>query len=288
MRELLRVGTLVAPKTFPYIECKSTFCEGLPRLLGRAEANAVIARREPDGSTTEVTLRLLLDGYTAPLSAGNFVDLAKRGYFNGLPLSLESDRLPPSLVASKSVLSSGQPALLEGSSSNITGFVDPRTGSYRKIPLELFPEGYTEAVYPEKVGEPLPPPRADDPTDDKQPTDKEPGIRPPRRVPMRMPFCAAGSLGMVHSKNDARDASSEFFMLTRDVSPLSNESELLDGIYTLFGFVIEGVELLPTLKTSDTVVSVNGAPALLFRRDLHESHGTRWPDEQAAGKRGAL
>ena len=82
---------------------------------------------------------------------------------------------------------------------------------------------------------------------------------------MRMPFCAAGSLGMVHSKNDARDASSEFFMLTRDVSPLSNESELLDGIYTLFGFVIEGVELLPTLKTSDTVVSVNGAPAL-FRR----------------------
>jgi hypothetical protein len=57
----------------------------------------------------------------------------QRGFYNGLPLTIAVDQLPRSLVQSGGVVASGQPSMLGG---DITGFVDPRTGDYREIPLE--------------------------------------------------------------------------------------------------------------------------------------------------------
>lgn len=57
----------------------------------------------------------------------------QRGFYNGLPINIAVDQLPWSLVESGGVVASGQPSMLGG---DITGFVDPRTGEYRELPLE--------------------------------------------------------------------------------------------------------------------------------------------------------
>lgn len=57
----------------------------------------------------------------------------QRGFYNGLPINIAVDQLPRSLVESGGVVASGQPSMLGG---DITGFVDPRTGEYRELPLE--------------------------------------------------------------------------------------------------------------------------------------------------------
>mgnify|MGYP003684287243 CR=1 FL=1 len=61
----------------------------------------------------------------------------QRGFYNGLPVTIAVDEMPKSLVDSGGVVASGQPSMLGG---DITGFVDPRTGDYRQVPLERWLE----------------------------------------------------------------------------------------------------------------------------------------------------
>ena len=49
--------------------------DALPRLLGRAQVRL---------HTTAGDLLTVVDGYNAPLTAGAFVDLVQRGFYNGL------------------------------------------------------------------------------------------------------------------------------------------------------------------------------------------------------------
>ncbi|KAK9818070.1 hypothetical protein WJX72_006649 [[Myrmecia] bisecta] len=69
----------------------------LPRLTGRAVAEVVIER--PDGSLSfvdnaggglqaQAKLELVLDGYSAPISAGNFVVNLMQGMYDGRPLNV--------------------------------------------------------------------------------------------------------------------------------------------------------------------------------------------------------
>ena len=66
----------------------------LPRLNGRAEVEMVIASSDKRGYRLEdgvtlvpkITLRMVVDGYHAPLTAGNFVDLVNKGFYNGMTL----------------------------------------------------------------------------------------------------------------------------------------------------------------------------------------------------------
>ena len=63
-----------------------------PRLVGRAVAELTLERRDgqsfeamDDGRGRQSTgkLRIVLDGYNAPLTAGNWAALVKRGFYNG-------------------------------------------------------------------------------------------------------------------------------------------------------------------------------------------------------------
>ena len=53
-----------------------SFQPGLPRLLGRAEVELLVAKRD---SLLPARLTLVLDGYSSPFTAGNFLDLVQRG-----------------------------------------------------------------------------------------------------------------------------------------------------------------------------------------------------------------
>ena len=183
MRALVYLGNELAGD-FPYTVSKAVYNEGLPRLLGRATAELTVTSRKYG----DVVLTAMLDGYSAPITAGNFADLAQRKFYDGLPLG-EGRRMPLTADANRTFLSSGQPTLL--GNTNVSGFIDPRTGRYRTLPVEILPDGASEPLYrPENMG----------------------------GVPA-LPFRAKGSIGMVHSLGNPDDGSSEFFILLNDVQP---------------------------------------------------------------------
>jgi peptidyl-prolyl cis-trans isomerase B (cyclophilin B) len=88
------------------------------------------------------TIKIELDGNSAPLTAGNFADLVKRGVYNGLNFHRVVNEPTPFVAQGGDPLGNG------------TGnFVDPATSQPRYIPLEILPDGAKQPVY----GEILPP-----------------------------------------------------------------------------------------------------------------------------------
>jgi cyclophilin family peptidyl-prolyl cis-trans isomerase len=100
LRALAEVGELLVD-SFPYdvpVEGKFSF---LPRLLGRAKITFLITRpphgngnRNPSGKDKILgNVTILADGFAAPITAGNFVDLSSRGFYTGLPVKTMKKRL---------------------------------------------------------------------------------------------------------------------------------------------------------------------------------------------------
>ena len=80
------------PKSLPYTVPEEY--AGLPRLKGRAEVKVTVATSRPrgfrleDGQTGPKSAELILvvDGFHAPLTAGNFVDLVNLKWYDGMPI----------------------------------------------------------------------------------------------------------------------------------------------------------------------------------------------------------
>lgn len=87
---------------------------GLPKLQGKALVQI---------DTTKGPIVVELDGDNAPISSGNFVDLVKRGFYNGLTFH----RVEPGFV-----IQGGDPL-----GNGTGGFIDPATRQERNIPLEI-------------------------------------------------------------------------------------------------------------------------------------------------------
>ena len=75
------VGELLV-KEFPYKVPRNGKFAFLPRLLGRAKVTFRFKR----GNAILGNVTIMADGYTAPITAGNFVDLSIRGFYTGLPI----------------------------------------------------------------------------------------------------------------------------------------------------------------------------------------------------------
>jgi peptidylprolyl isomerase len=135
-REVLRdVGRLEEKMVsgFPY-EVPAEYAS-LPQLLGRATVEVVVRKdgNEPfdiDGTIYDHgEMTLVLDGYSAPLSAGAFVDLAAKGFYDNLPV-IRSDGF---------IIQSGKP-------DKGDGYVNS-DGSTRIVPLEIFARGDPSPLY---------------------------------------------------------------------------------------------------------------------------------------------
>ncbi|ABA21934.1 Peptidyl-prolyl cis-trans isomerase, cyclophilin type [Trichormus variabilis ATCC 29413] len=180
----------------------------LPQLKGRA----TIAIKTNKGDLTVV-----VDGYSAPVTAGNFVDLVQRGFYNGLEFTRSEESY---------VLQTGDPPGKE------QGFIDPKTGKYRAIPLEILVEGDKKPTYGitlEDAGRYL-------------------------DMPV-LPFSSFGALAMARPETEADGASSQvfFFLFEPELTPAGRN--LLDGRYSVFGYLIEGRDILDTLKAGDKIES---------------------------------
>lgn len=191
---------------FPY-EIPAEY-SNLPQLKGRATV---------DIETTQGTVTAVIDGYNAPVTAGNFVDLVNRGFYNGLEFTRAEDNY---------VAQIGDPPGQEDS------FVDPDTGKVRTIPLEIVVEGDSKPTYGitmEEAGRYL-----------EQPI---------------LPFSAFGTLGMAHPGNDVNGGSSQFFFFLFEPELTPAGLNLLDGRYAVFGYVTENKEALDKLKVGDKILS---------------------------------
>ncbi|OBQ23926.1 MAG: peptidylprolyl isomerase [Anabaena sp. WA113] len=181
----------------------------LPQLKGRA----TIAFKTNKGDLTVV-----VDGYSAPVTAGNFVDLVQRGFYNGLEFTRSEESY---------FLQTGDPVGKE------VGFIDPETGKYRAIPLEILVQGEKEPTYGitlEEAGRYL-------------------------DMPV-LPFSSFGALVMARPESDDNGASSQIFFFLFDPELTPAGRNLLDGRYSVFGYLTEGREILDKLKAGDKIESV--------------------------------
>ncbi len=207
-RVLDDIGTLEASMVskFPF-EVPQTY-SGLPQLKGRATV---------DLETTKGNIKIVADGYSAPVTAGNFIDLVQRGFYNGLPFTRAEESY---------VLQTGDPDGPE------VGYVDPTSGKYRSIPFEVLVEGDDKPFYGstlEEAGRYL-----DNPV---------------------LPFSAYGTVAMAPPPEDPNGASSQFFFFLFEPELTPAGRNLLDGRYPVFGYVVSGEDVLRELKPSDKIVS---------------------------------
>ncbi|PSC68158.1 Peptidyl-prolyl cis-trans chloroplastic [Micractinium conductrix] len=108
----------------------------LPQLKGRAtvEMNFKFADARENNSTGG-KMTIVLDGYNAPVSAGDFADLVKRGFYDGMEIQR----------ADGFVVQTGKP------DGDAQGFVVD--GKTRSLPLEIMVKGDKVPVYEETLEE---------------------------------------------------------------------------------------------------------------------------------------
>ncbi|MBW4562238.1 MAG: peptidylprolyl isomerase [Mojavia pulchra JT2-VF2] len=180
----------------------------LPQLKGRATVEI---------KTNKGNLTVVVDGYSAPVTAGNFVDLVQRGFYNGLEFTRSEESY---------FLQTGDPP------GKDVGFVDPKTGKYRAIPLEILVEGDKEPTYGITL--------------------EEAG----RYIDMPvLPFSSFGAVVMARPEGEVNGGSSQFFFFLFEPELTPAGRNLLDGRYAVFGYLTEGEEVLDQLKAGDKIES---------------------------------
>ncbi|AII41977.1 hypothetical protein KR100_00965 [Synechococcus sp. KORDI-100] len=183
--------------------------DALPRLMGRA---TLLIR------TTQGDLTAVVDGYNAPLTAGAFVDLSLKGFYDGLPFIRAEDFY---------VLQSGDP---EGPA---LGYVDPKTQQERRVPLEIRVPEEEDTIYNE--------------------TFEDVGLF---KATPTLPFATLGTLGWAHSANALDDGSSQFFMFLYEAELTPAGLNLVDGRNAAYGYVVDGFDVLEELTTDDRIESI--------------------------------
>lgn len=192
--------------------------DALPRLLGRATVRL---------TTTKGDLTAVVDGYNAPLTAGAFVDLVQRGFYDDLPFNRAEDFY---------VLQTGDPK------GPADGYVDPKTGQQRRVPLEIRIPGQKDPYYNltfEDLGQ--------------------------FKAEPVLPFNAKGTLGWAHSDQALDDGSSQFFLFLFEPELTPAGLNLIDGRYAAFGYVVDGFDVLEELTAEDGIVKatvIEGADQL--------------------------
>jgi peptidylprolyl isomerase len=180
----------------------------LPKLMGRA----TVAMK-----TTKGDLTIVLDGYSAPINAGNFVDLVQRGFYDGLDFTRAGDDF---------VIQSGDPA------GEDEGFIDPKTGKYRAIPMEVLIDEDSTPIYGNTL--------------------EDLGIY---LANLSLPFNAYGAVALARPDTEPNGGSSQFFFFKFDTELTPPGFNLMDGRYSVFGYVVEGKSVLEELTAKDKIIS---------------------------------
>jgi peptidyl-prolyl cis-trans isomerase B (cyclophilin B) len=181
----------------------------LPKLKGKATVVLTVNGKP---------ITLEINGTDAPVTSGNFVDLVKRGFYDGTAFH----RVIPGFVAQ-----GGDPySKLKSPPGPVGtgGFIDPKTKVPRDIPLEIWPQGAGTPVYSKTL--------------------KSAGVaQPPKLRHTR------GAVAMARSMMP--DSASSQFYISLDNAGTAN----LDGDYAVFGTVKSGMEAVDQIKQGDKITT---------------------------------
>jgi len=168
--------------------------------------------------TSKGEVKLELDGVNAPLSAGNFVDLVRKGTYNGTVFHRVVRDPVPFVVQGGDPLSADPkvPANQYGMGS----YIEPGTGEARLLPLELKRQGENRPSYGEVLSSPT----------------------AARNLELTH---ERGAVAMARSR-DANSASSQFYIALEALPEL-------DGNYAVFGRVVQGMDVVDRIRQGDRI-----------------------------------
>lgn len=189
----------------------SEMTKGLASLNGNATVEITVGDR---------TITAELDGEKAPYTAGNFVDLAQKGIYDGT-IFHRVVRTPDPFVVQGGDPQSTDPNV-PNSQLGTGGYIDEATGQERQIPLEILPVNSDEPVY----GITFP----------------EAGLSDPPQLNHRR-----GAIAMARSGTNT--ASAQFYITLAD-------TPFLDGSYAVFGYVTDGMDVVDDIELGDVISSV--------------------------------
>ncbi len=164
-------------------------------------------------------LEVVVDGNSAPISAGNFVDLVERNFYDGI--SFHRVETNPSFSLAQAGDPNSRDPNFPVEQLGTSGFVDPATGQERTIPLEILPVLGTQPIINQ--------------------TFAELGLA---GTPVLSN--TRGSIGWARTLQANDTASSQFYINTTD-----NTS--LDGSFAVFGEVTSGLALVDALQQGDRI-----------------------------------
>lgn len=203
--------------------------DDMVQLRGRAKVEMKLVK--PDKSDFDVEgknykearLTMIIDGYVAPVTAGNFVDLVKRGFYDNMEIQ-RSDGF---------VVQTGDPV---GDADGFVGTGGKAVGNgkhgERLIPLEIFVKGDKGPIYESTI--------------------EDEGRGGQASV---LPFSSYGAMGWARAEYEANSGSSQFFWLLFDSDLTPAGKNVLDGRYPCFGYVVEGADFLADVREGDIIVS---------------------------------
>jgi peptidyl-prolyl cis-trans isomerase B (cyclophilin B) len=207
--ESVPVSASVAPALGGTASPIATATHSLPKLSGKATI-VLVVKGKP--------ITIEVNGTDAPITAGNFVDLAKRGFYDGTAFH----RVVPGFVAQ-----GGDPySKLKNPPGPVGtgGFTDPNTKQPRDVPLEIWAEGGAAPTYGKTL--------------------KSAGVtQPPKLKHVR------GAVAMARSMMPD-SASSQFYIALGTAGTAS-----LDGDYAVFGTVKSGIETVDQIQQGDKIES---------------------------------
>lgn len=161
-----------------------------------------------------------VDGIDAQITAGNFVDLVQRGVYDGLMFH-RVVREPQPFVVQGGDPQSKNPKFTQ-QQLGTGGFIDPKTGKDRYIPLEIKPEGAGAPIYGKVLD--------------------SAGSSAPKLKHTR------GAVAMARSQQP-NSASSQFYIALADLP-------FLDGSYAVFGYVTQGMNVVDQIQQGDRIESI--------------------------------
>jgi peptidyl-prolyl cis-trans isomerase B (cyclophilin B) len=180
-----------------------------PRLEGKA---TVVMTVKGSPITIEV------DGADAPVTAGNFVDLVQKGFYDGLAFHRVVREPQPFVVQGGDPKSKDQKIPMDQLGTG--GYIDSKTGSERYIPLEIKVKGDANPIYSKTL--------------DSAGVTKPPVLKHKQ-----------GAIAMARSQMPD-SASSQFYFALADLA-------FLDGNYAVFGNVTKGFDVVNKIQQGDRI-----------------------------------
>jgi len=204
----------------------------LPQLQGRATVEFTFEKPNKEVfningvNFNNAKMTMVIDGYAAPVTSGNFVELVEKGFYTNMKIQ-RSDGF---------VVQTGDP------DGPAVGYVAPPSKSVGKgkngerlLPLEIT----LTKDYPAK-------PALYEVTMDEEGRGGEATV---------LPFSSFGAMGWAREEYSPNTGSSQFFWLLFDSDLTPAGKNLLDGSYPCFGYVTKGANFLIDIKEGDIITS---------------------------------